>query len=240
MIGAEASRRSRAVCVIVCIVSGTLLAQPPLRLREHLRLDGTQLDLRGTSMSDDDLAQVDARDFDRVSAVLLAGTDAGDAGIAHLVRLPLRQLDLARTRVTDATLARLRGLPLERLDLTSTNVTDNGVMALSGLPLSVLTLRDTKVRGSGLVALTGADLKSLDLSRTQTADAALAGLEKTRRIDALDLSDTPLTDQAVPYLERIPGLRVVELAGTRIGPAGIGRLKQSRPGLTVTTSRPMR
>jgi hypothetical protein len=92
----------------------------------------------------------------------------------------------------------------------------------------------------GLVALAGADLKSLDLSRTQTADAALASLEKTRRIDALDLSDTPLTDQAVPYLERIPGVEGRRAAGTRIGPAGIGRLKQSRPGLTVTTSRPMR
>jgi internalin A len=222
---------------IALVALASVLAQRPFALREYLRLDGTQLDLRGTSVTDSDLAAASGAEFGRVTTVLLTGTQVNDAGVVHLVGLPLRQLDLGRTEISDAALATLQRLGLERLELTSTRVTDAGLVHLKGLPLAMLTLRDTKIRGTALGSLEGMNLRLLDLSRTQIADGSIAALEKVKAIDTLDLSDTPITDQAVPHLQRIPGLSTVDLAGTKVGSEAVARLKRSRPKLVVNTVR---
>ena len=91
-----------------------------------LRLNATQLDLRGSDVSDADLEVLSNPAFAEVESVLLARTDITDAGIQYLRFLGVKELDLYHTSITDAGLCHLAGIPLERLDLTGTAVTDAG------------------------------------------------------------------------------------------------------------------
>lgn len=223
----------RALLLAIVASAAMNVAQPqPLRLRDHLRFGGTQLDLRGTAVRDEDLEQLNAQDFRTVRALLLAGTGVGDAGLSHAVRLQLTQLDLARTRVTDAGLGALAGMSLARLDLTGTVITDAGLKHVARLPLRTLVLRDTRVQGPGLANLRGMELATLDLSYTAIGDSSLP-LIAAAHVRTLDLSDTRVSERGLPDVARIDGLTLVDLSGTRIDSAAIARFRRSHPSLQI-------
>jgi Leucine Rich repeat len=229
-----------AVVAVATLAAGGRMAQAPLDLRARLQLDGTQLDLRGSGATDADVHALRAEDFPRVKSALAAGTQIGDAGVEALARLPLAELDLARTPVTDTGLAMLSGLRLERLDLTGTRVTDAGLASLKGMPLHSLVLRETATVGKGLDVIAGLDLRVLDLSRTKVDDGSMEALTRAKRIVTLDLTNTPVTDRAVERFDRISGLSTLVLTGTAIGPDAIAGLKRRHPELRVMTAMPMR
>ena len=205
-----------------------------LRLEPHLRLGGTQLDLRGTTAADTDLQALEDPRFGAVSAVLLARTRVTDAGLTFLARLPhLAVLDLYGTGVTGAGFAQLGALPLRKLDITGTAVDDAALSALRALPLAELAAGATLITGNGLAHLQGLPLVRLDLSHTAIDDDGLANLPPLTALTQLDLSYTSVTDGGLPQLLRLPALSELQLAGTAATAAGIGRLKAARPALQI-------
>lgn len=209
-------------------------------LASYLRQDGTQLDLRGADVVDEDLAVLDESVFSRVASVLLARTRVGDRGLKFLRNLRVRQLDLYLTAVTDKGLEHLRGLPIERLDMTGTAVGDTGLEQLGRLPLAILVLRETKVTSAGLRALRDLPLRHLDLSHTAVTDGGLVHLKGLRELRTLDLSDTPIGDAGLSELSKIPDLATVYLVGTNVTPAGLAGFKSARPEVRVYADRPVR
>ena len=100
---------------VVGALAALIVLQPSATdLVSHLRAQGSQLDLRGTGVTDDELEQLCEPAFRGVSALLLARTKVGDPGLAALSCLRLRELDLQGTRVTDAGLQSLAGRALWR------------------------------------------------------------------------------------------------------------------------------
>ena len=205
-----------------------------LRLGQHLRLEGTQLDLRGTTAADADLEPLDDARYGGVTAVLLARTRVTDAGLAFLARLPrLAVLDLYGTAVTGSGFAHLGDLPLRKLDITGTAADDSALAALRVLPLAELSAGATRITGRGLAHLQGLPLVRLDLSHTAVDDDGLARLPALPALTWLDLSYTAVTDRGLPSLEKLPALAELQLAGTAASAAGIERLKAARPALQI-------
>jgi internalin A len=228
--------------VLVLLALPVMVAQSPdMRLRDHLRLDGTQLDLRGTAVTDGDLCALDAVEFRPVRSALLTATRTGDEGLECLRRLPhLVQLDLGRTAVTDAGLQHLEGMPIERLELTGTAVTDAGLSHLRSMPLRIVVLRDTKIAGPGLEAFAGAELTLLDLAHTAVQEDAIALLAKVKRLETLVLSETKVRDGVLHHLGEIPGLKAADLAGTTVTPMAVAHFRRSNPGIEINTEPPVR
>ena len=154
--------------------------------------------------------------------------------IKALARLPLRDLDLARTEVYD--LSPLRGMTLSALNLSGTRLRDLGAVAamkvrnldvsgtdirdlaaLRGQPLERLNLQATRV--SDLSPLQGVPLRWLDISGTEVADL--------RPLQQLPLEDLWLDDSLRrqlageagrafgEVLERMPRLARVNGAAVR-------------------------
>lgn len=239
--GGRARRIARLAALSFALATSTAVpAQGIASLSAYLRLNGTQLDLRGTDATDADLAFLGDPAFSQVSSVLLARTRVGDRGLERLRTLRVRQLDLYLTAVTDAGMEHLRGLPVERLDLTGTAVGDTGLVRLGGLPLRTLVLRETKVTDAGLGALRDMPLRYLDLSYTAISDAGLARLEGLRELGTIDLSDTAVGDAGLRELARSPRLVTIYVAGTKITPAGLADFRSARPEVRLHSDRSVR
>lgn len=225
--------------LLVAAISSTVtLAQSPsLRLRDHLLKEGTELDLRGTAVTDVELASLDPAEFGKVTAVLLSGTQITDQGLKAIARLSLRQLDLTRTHVTDAGLLTVAHGPLARLDLTGTQITDEGLKHLQGLPLRMLALRDTLIKGHGVAALGGMKLVLLDLSHTRVGDDVVPLLKAIGRINTLDLSDTAVTDHGAAALRGVRGVSLIDLSGTSVTPRAVADLQRALPAARVVHAR---
>jgi len=216
------------------------LVQAADSLSSYLRQEGTQLDLRGTEVTDDDLAELGDPAFSKVVSVLLARTNVGDRGLRNLQNLRLKELDLYLTPVTDKGLEHLRDLPIERLNLTGTVVGDLGLEHLKNMPLALLVLRQTGISDAGLDTLRDLPVKYLDLAKTGITDDGLIPLRNLSKVKGLDLSDTAITDQGLNHLIHIPKLSEVYLAGTQVTEAGLARFKAVRPDVRVNADRPVR
>jgi len=205
-----------------------------LPLEGFLRLGGTQLDLRGSAVTDADLQALGDSRFSGVTAVLLARTRVTDAGLAFIARLPrLAVLDLYGTAVTGTGLGRLGALPLRELDITGTTADDAALAVLRGLPLAALSAGATRVTGAGLAHLRGLPLVRLDLSHTAVGDDGLVNLAGLSALARIDLSYTNVTDWGLAFLEQPAALAEVNLTGTAATAGGIERLKAARPALRV-------
>jgi len=205
----------------------------PFDWAPYLRLDGTQLDLRGVDVSAQAFARSDPARWPRVRSVLLAGTAVDDDSLIALAGLPLTQLDLARTPVTDQGLRAIASLPLERLDLTQTAVTDAGLASLRAMPLRILVLRNTRVTAEGFDALESLALRLLDLSRSPVTARGLAALAHLQRLESLDLSNTSVNDAELLQLRSVVGLQVVYASQTAVSRSGIDALQRAKPGVRV-------
>lgn len=105
--------------------------------------------------------------------------DFTDAGMVHLLNLPLTSIYFYRSKITDAGLASVgRLLLLTRLELIGCNVTDVGLEFLQGLPLRYLNLYYAKkITDRGLEFLHGMPMQHLNLDGTQITAAGLKALE---------------------------------------------------------------
>ena len=99
--------------------------------RRHSGRDVIGIQLRNSSVTDDDLALLTSL-RDDVDVIGLEGTNISDAGLAHLLNLRfLENVDLTKTAITDAGLATLSQLPsLEYIHIEGTRVSFAGVSQL--------------------------------------------------------------------------------------------------------------
>lgn len=78
------------------------------------------------------------------------------------------------------------------------------------------------------------ELTRLSLYGASVTDAGLLHLKDNRQLEALGLGATKVTDRGLDHLARMPHLRWLWLTQAKqVTPAGVARLKQALPGLTV-------
>lgn len=185
-------------------------------------------------------------------------TDAGLVSLAGLHRL--EWLSIHSTRITGAgfqTLDRLRRL--HTLDLGYSGIDDDGLAGLGGLrSLVFLNLEFTPLTGRGLSHLAGLRrvrslrlkttelddggltmlpalprLESLDLSETRVTEASLSSLSSLKELRELDLSSTKFASLEPLDLSAFPQLEKVDLRHSWVRDAGLKRIKETLPTLTV-------
>jgi Leucine-rich repeat (LRR) protein len=203
-------------------------------LASHLRLDGTQLDLRGVPVTDSDLAVLAEPAFSSVQDVLLTRSAITNAGLVYLRYLRVSHLDLFGTQISDAGLQLLRGLPLRGLVLSGTSITDNGLKELAILSLQTLVLSDTAVTGRGLAELKDLPIRVLDLSHCLLEDRDVAVLRSFQKLETLDLSFTRISNNALMDLKEIAALKDLYLLGTEISGRPIEEFHSARPDVRVS------
>ncbi len=136
--------------------------------------------LLGDSVTDATLAAL-APVKDQVTWLNLAGTAITDDGLAQLEALPnLTRLHLEKTAIGDAGLAHLAGMQqLEYLNLYGTQVSDAGVDQLASLPnLHKLYLWQSKVTEAGAEKLRAA-IPAIDINMGVETEAPVAEVAAT-------------------------------------------------------------
>ena len=157
-------------------VTGTHLA--PLK---DLKGSLTLLNLRGTAITDADLAQL--KDLSALTRLHLEKTAITDAGLVHLKGLAnLEYLNLYGTQVTDAGLDQLVGLKkLKKLYIWQSKVTIAGVAktqkALTGLQIIPDLVADKKKEEARVIALAAATKEAEALKPKAAASKTAADAE---------------------------------------------------------------
>ncbi len=172
------------------------------------------------------------------------GPSAGDAEMAHVVRLPrlISFSDLGAT-ITDAHAVDLGNLlELQSVDFSGrSRVTGATFARLAGLPkLHTLHAGGLEVGDADLLAFAGwPRLNNLDLSSTRITDAGLAHLRGMGGLLSLGLDDTAITGAGLENLGPMPQLLEIRLSRTRVadltplvGLAKLRRLDLSQTPIT--------
>lgn len=217
-----------------------LAGAAPMNLATHLQLDGAQLDLRGSAVTDADLAGLQDERMGSVRSILLASTTISDRGLLHLRGLPLVELDLDRTAITNCGLEHLASLPLRRLTLSGTGVDDAGLAQLAALPLEELRAANTAIGDGGLAQLKALPLRRLDLSRTRVTDAGLGALAAIPTLQLLDLSFTRVTGNGLQKLVGLPHLATIVAHEIPVSESERAAILRARPELQLVTELPSR
>jgi internalin A len=79
-------------------------------------------------------------------------------------------------------------------------------------------------------------VRQLILADTNITDAGIAEIAKFKNLAALEqlnLSNAGITDAAIVHLLALKNLKVLNLAGTKVTPAGILKLRRALPGLRI-------
>ena len=209
--------------------SGDLRKNPLIiGLSEDLKL----LQLAGTSVTDDDLKQLSANIFKKVTAVILRSTKISDKGLAYLKVLPIEVLDLSETEVTGKGLRELKGIPIKRLLLRKTKVKDDDLKNLQSLPLEWIFLNHTETSDAGLELIKGLPLRAINLNGTKVTDAGLAKL-KSMSLIRLDLEDTAISDVGLSFAGDFPELKILALGGSKVTEEGKKTLHAKRPEIRI-------
>ncbi len=182
-------------------------------------------------------AALDAFDScSKTRVVVLKETLIKGPGLAHLIHLPITQLDLLDSDLTDRGLKEIAHMDLLKdLNLENTKVTDQGLSNLSSLKnLTDLHLDDDKVTAKGLHYLVSLPvLKDLTLNRVDCDwSAAFAELAQFPSLQVLSLKDTRISNDDLTALKNLKKLYTLNLDFTEITDQGISNLS-SQPTLRV-------
>ncbi|MEO0651024.1 MAG: hypothetical protein AAFZ65_10135, partial [Planctomycetota bacterium] len=183
-------RHSAAAAWLAELLPGTyagLTAEEAALLRE--------LDLRGATLTDADLAVVAG--LTNLRQLILRGTEVRDLGVARLGGLDrLETLSLRGTRVEGATLGALpRGL--RHLDLTHCPVGDDDLAGLMTMPgLETVDLMGSGVTDGGMETLGRlGSLRKVELDGTAITDAGLRRLlELNPYLTRVEVRNTAVSD----------------------------------------------
>lgn len=170
------------------------------------------LDLRGATITDEDLAHL--AQFANLRDLSLRGTAITDAGLAHLARLDLAHLELRGTAITGEA---LHMLPTARME--------------------ALHLCDTRVAGADLARLPAMPgLKTLKLNFLQVDDAALEALDAYPALSHLELDRSLVTDRGLERILQLqPQLKRIELRNAGVSSQRIRELARDYPECEFVT-----
>ena len=195
----------------------------------------------------------------------LAGTSADDQIIARLSALPLRRLDLSKSRITNASLpVILKIATLESLNVSFCRVTGEAFKGFGKSDIKELSVGETafgiegfkaikgmksleklNVYGTGLVQhqscnvfRTFPNLKTLNAGKNGIGDPGMVVFFKGHKtLEELELHDNKaITDNGLAALIAVKTLRLLNVGGTSCGAAGGQALKAKLPECTIHTS----
>ncbi len=188
--------------------------------------------------------QAVARDHPALVDLFFTGKGLTDDALGPIAEMTqLKRLRLITVSITDAGLAHLPSLKhLDNLTLSRCPITDAGLQPLGDLPaLDRLSLNGVPITDAGLVHLIRSPVRKLDLVATQVTDAGMPTLGRMANLVQLTIRKTPgLTDAGLVPLRHLTRLRQLDLAETRVTPAGTGALQAALPTLTSVITRPRR
>ncbi len=216
------------------------------------------LSLRMTPVTDEGIGRLGK--LTQLEQLYLDGTLISDAALnAAQAWKNLHTLSLAYTSITDAGLQKLEECrKLKSLDLTQCNCSLNGISelfkvrqtrsweealglvfntklnsqgALTSLDLSPLRVSDADMHA--LLPLT--ELQWLIMPNSSLTDAGIETLLTVpwKQLTLLRIDNSNITDHGLELLGRLPALRTLHIANTKVSPAAIDRLSDSKVGLRV-------
>ena len=167
-------------------------------------------------------------------------TPLNDAGLKEIAQVPISgRLWFAHTKFTDAGATHLsQQKQLKRCGIGSTDPGSSGeaVASLSKLPLEDLALLDNQATPAGVThAAKIVTLKRFDISHAPTvSDESLKQLAQLAALEELKIGSATLSDDGLQALVAAKSLKKLSLTGIKnITPAGIERLRNSRPEIMV-------
>ncbi|MDA0590686.1 MAG: hypothetical protein O3C17_22030 [Planctomycetota bacterium] len=167
-------------------------------------------------------------------------TPLNDAGMQAISKVPISdRLWFAHTHFTDAGAASLAALTkLKRCGIGSKEKESSGeaVAALTKLPLEDLALLDNQATPVGIAhAAKIATLLKLDVSYAPTVtDESMLLVAQMPKLEDFKLGSAQVTDAGLQQLSASKSLKRLTLSGMKgITPAGIEKLKASRPELLI-------
>ncbi|MBL8829321.1 MAG: SUMF1/EgtB/PvdO family nonheme iron enzyme [Planctomycetaceae bacterium] len=218
-------------------------AFPPADFRQLAKVKNvTGLVLNNHTSSDEHLRVLfeSLRDFPHLQSLTIS--NAGFANPAALADLPrhtgLQSFSVGNNSVVqDESLAALSQLPhLSHVKLEASLLTDGVCEHLKPLKaLEVLSvIGATKFTGGRLSELRDKPrLWNLQFTKTGVTDAALAALVDLPALEELWLNKTAISDAGLQHLTGCQNLRLVNVAGTKVTPAGVAALRKALPGCMV-------
>lgn len=191
----------------------------------------TYVQIAGTGITDRGLP--DLLERPAITTLDVSDTAITDAGLATVAKLPsLLSLEFSNDAITDAGLESLREhKTLAAVWASGTRITDKGMRHLATCPqLAHVLARETQLTDAGVEAIAAAqNLKVLHAGGTFTRrsiDALAAG----PKLHTLLLEgDVRLGDEDIEAIGKLRSVERLLLLGSRITPAGAGRLKALLP-----------
>jgi hypothetical protein len=167
----------------------------------------TELDLRGATITDDDLAFV--VQLTNLKNLSLYGTPVSDAGLQHLAGLA----------------------QLERVVLRGTQVTGTGLQHLPTQNLTALHLCASQITAEDLrFTPVMPNLQTLKLNFLELDDSVVEMLNVYPALRHIELDQSQITDAGLAQLLSLnPGLTRVELRNTKVTGEGIAELSALHP-----------
>ncbi len=203
--------------------------------------------------------------FSNLQVLNLASTAADDSTVAAVSKLPIRELDLMRTRITSTSILTMKqmksleelnvaftqvqgaafkglGASFKRLNVGETNFGDEGLLAIKGMK----SLEDLNVYGAGIVEdkriatvfKSFPNLKILNAGANGITNAGMDAFFKGHdSLEELRLGNNkPITDQGLYFLIAVKTLKYLEVNGTSCTANGAQALKQKLPDCKIVTS----
>ena len=195
----------------------------------------------------------------------LSGTSADDQVTAVLATLPIRNLDLSKSRITNASLPLiLRISTLEKLNVSFCGLSGNGFKGFGRSDIKELNVGATPFGIEGFKAIKGMkslerlnvyqtglvqhqscnvfrtfpNLKTLNAGKNGIGDPGMNVFFKGHKtLEKLELHDNKaITDNGLAALIAVKTLKLLNVAGTSCGAAGGRALKAKLPECTIQTS----
>ena len=221
------------------------------------------LDLSGTQVTGGSATGLGS--MRELTDLSLMGTAADDQVVAGLTALPLRKLELSKSRITNASLPLiLKIATLETLNVSFNGVTGDGFKGFGKSDIKELNVGETAFGIEGFVAIKGMksleklnvygaglvqhqscnvfrtfpNLKTLNAGRNAVADPGMVQFFKGHKtLEELELHQNKgITDNGLAALIAVKTLRLLDVSGTSCGAAGGQALKQKLPECTIRTS----
>jgi hypothetical protein len=221
------------------------------------------LDLSGTRVTGGSATGLGS--MRELTELSLMGTSADDQVVTALASLPLRKLDLSKSRITNASLPLILKIStLESLNVSFCAVTGDGFKGFGKSNIRELSVGETTFGIEGFKAIKGMksleelnvyatglvqhqscnvfrtfpNLKTLNAGKNGIGDPGMVVFFKGHKtLEKLELHlNRGISDNGLAALIGVKTLKVLDVSGTSCGAAGAQALKQKLPECTIRTS----